>query len=547
MEEFVENDEFYDWLRNAVDLDIYVGCEVPNFEDLREYLYYEIPIDRSTYHAGRKKEFLKTALINLWVAFQNGIPLMYSRDKNRYTKANRYGKLFFTHRNVTEIYDALESMGFVHQKIGFYDKGKFMTRVYPSGKLIELFLYTFTGLPGEVEKTLRDEVIVLKTEKTVKRKTKKGRIKIQKTKPVLDYQDDERSIIMRMRVEEYNEFIRKQDIRFEVPGELPIKFSSWLYIMTGLIKGTIRLISYEVNDEEKAIKMHGLISKINEISDVHDAYGESDILKVRYPVTGTKEYEIKVYDFVFNHLLSMHKKLSRKYNKNGRRKIPFVLSDFGISKMVIEAKYEDLYRVFNKGVFDMGGRFYGAYHLSLDKNIRKYHTLINGNRTVELDYSALHPRMCYHKIGEDYRKDPYWAACKSDCEAERKMFKKVQLAVINAENVAQAVKGIRHDFYKRKEKYDIEDVKDQTILELIDRFKDAHRPIENFLMSGAGLHLQSLDSTITDNILWYFLNKGIPVLPVHDSYIIEECYKGLLEEKMVEFYEILMGFPPVIG
>jgi len=44
-----------------------------------------------------------------------------------------------------------------------------------------------------------------------------------------------------------------------------------------------------------------------------------------------------------------------------------------------------------------------------------------------------------------------------------------------------------------------------------------------------------------------FMKEGIPVLPVHDSYIIEEKYQGKLAEKMVKFYEQEMGFEPVIG
>lgn len=44
------------------------------------------------------------------------------------------------------------------------------------------------------------------------------------------------------------------------------------------------------------------------------------------------------------------------------------------------------------------------------------------------------------------------------------------------------------------------------------------------------------------------MNKGIAVLPVHDSYIVEKSYEGLLAEKMVEAYEKVMdGFTPVIG
>ena len=60
----------------------------------------------------------------------------------------------------------------------------------------------------------------------------------------------------------------------------------------------------------------------------------------------------------------------------------------------------------NRGSFKFGGRSYGALHQSLRKELRP-HIHINGNGTVEVDYSAYHIRMLYHKEGIDFREDPY--------------------------------------------------------------------------------------------------------------------------------------------
>jgi len=44
----------------------------------------------------------------------------------------------------------------------------------------------------------------------------------------------------------------------------------------------------------------------------------------------------------------------------------------------------------------------------------------------------------------------------------------------------------------------------------------------------------------------YFLDREIPVLPIHDSYIVAEQYEDELYEVMKEKYRDRMGFDPVI-
>jgi hypothetical protein len=72
------------------------------------------------------------------------------------------------------------------------------------------------------------------------------------------------------------------------------------------------------------------------------------------------------------------------------------------------SRQASLYRVFNNGRWDHGGRFYGGWWQRLPKADRK-RLLIDGEEVVELDFKALHPRLCYHLTGQPlgHDLDPY--------------------------------------------------------------------------------------------------------------------------------------------
>ncbi|MBV5343104.1 hypothetical protein JZU68_05665, partial [bacterium] len=71
--------------------------------------------------------------------------------------------------------------------------------------------------------------------------------------------------------------------------------------------------------------------------------------------------------------------------------------------------------------------------------------------------------------------------------------------------------------------------------------------IARYVNSGAGLKLQNLDSQITEAILMRMTDKGIPCLPVHDSYIVPQQYEDRLRDVMMEEYKAVIGYEPVIG
>ena len=57
-----------------------------------------------------------------------------------------------------------------------------------------------------------------------------------------------------------------------------------------------------------------------------------------------------------------------------------------------------LHRVFNSHDWMQGGRFYGAWWQSVPKSYRK-HITINGKPICEYDFSAIHLRLLYKKVG----------------------------------------------------------------------------------------------------------------------------------------------------
>ncbi len=57
-----------------------------------------------------------------------------------------------------------------------------------------------------------------------------------------------------------------------------------------------------------------------------------------------------------------------------------------------------LHRVFNDGVFSLGGRMYGHWVQSLPKSLRA-DLILDGEPTFELDYGQTHPRMLAAEMG----------------------------------------------------------------------------------------------------------------------------------------------------
>jgi hypothetical protein len=171
-----------------------------------------------------------------------------------------------------------------------------------------------------------------------------------------------------------------------------------------------------------------------------------------------------------------------------------------------------LRRIFSRDSMKQGGRFYCGWWQFLPKKYRT-HITINYMRTVEVDYSGLHPLMMYHIDNLTPPKGDMYdiGIWKTEKERERKrpIVKEFFNAIINDE----------YDFYRMsKENKKIIGLTNAKLKKLL---SDRHHQIAHKFNSGYGLTLQYEDSKIAERVMLILLEQGITCLPIHDSFIVQ--------------------------
>jgi hypothetical protein len=68
--------------------------------------------------------------------------------------------------------------------------------------------------------------------------------------------------------------------------------------------------------------------------------------------------------------------------------------------------------------------------------------------------------------------------------------------------------------------------------ELLEALKLKHSRIADQLASGAGIFLMNTDSDVTSKIISHFVELDVPILTIHDSYIVPMGYEYELLEVM---------------
>ncbi len=197
-----------------------------------------------------------------------------------------------------------------------------------------------------------------------------------------------------------------------------------------------------------------------------------------------------------------------------------------------------LYRSF-KHDWQHGGRMYGGWWIGLPKEERPLLT-INGERTIELDYSQLHPSILFARVGRPLNFDLYTLPG-LDSPALREVGKDTFMRLLNrtAEKGAPPVVRMR--------------AKDRKLLppgitpeEYMRRFLAQMEPICRWLSTGEGTRLQKEDSDLAIAILSDMSSLGIVVLPVHDSFIVQEKHGETLKGSMISNYKKKHGLIPHI-
>jgi hypothetical protein len=208
----------------------------------------------------------------------------------------------------------------------------------------------------------------------------------------------------------------------------------------------------------------------------------------------------------------------------------------------------DVYRVFNNGEeanlrFDQGGRLFGGWWMSVPEHQRRS-ILINGQRTIELDYANCHPRMLYHERGLECEGDLYSIPAIDAYEAElglapgtyRPCIKWLMQIMINGRGRPEAVEAPA----------DIHFPPDMSGKSLVRLIEAKHQPIAQSFCTGAGLRLMRVESDIALTIVSTAMEQDWTVLSIHDSFIATLENRERLKALMVHAYVQELGKEPTI-
>ncbi len=227
------------------------------------------------------------------------------------------------------------------------------------------------------------------------------------------------------------------------------------------------------------------------------------------------------------------------------------------------------------GSFDITGRLYaagGGVQL-MPQNIRAKHLKIDGESVVELDYSSMHPNICYQLLynqgvepvleilGENF--NPYDADLSFiDINAEKKkeierLTKKshnpirnlAKLAILigmNSVDKASALGALSSKIGEDRKK----NIKDQlfyaidtkiAVGQVFDAIQKHNELIADVFFTDRGVVLQKYDSDVMISVIDTMIQKGHSILCYHDSALVKKSAEFDLYEAMVQGWRDVFG------
>ena len=239
--------------------------------------------------------------------------------------------------------------------------------------------------------------------------------------------------------------------------------------------------------------------------------------------------------FAYNGLL-LQTRIKIKRNKNVNRYLELHPANF---------KNIEYYRIFNDSSFERGGRFYGAWWVTLDKDVRRSITL-NDEKTEELDYGSIGIHLLYSQENLNYydlngnNSDPY--ILKGIDPEEREVNKKIITFALNmspGDRHRKFVYTVRKKIKKTNDERSVLGIKKllnvptpREVHKRLRIFEEENVPIKHHLFTSVGTKLQFKDSCIAESVIEKMVSMRIPILVIHDSFIVQYKNKKLLRGVM---------------
>ena len=216
------------------------------------------------------------------------------------------------------------------------------------------------------------------------------------------------------------------------------------------------------------------------------------------------------------------------------------------NRLMIGPAHQRVYRVFNRGSFQHGGRFYGPWWQQCPKEWRR-EIFINDAPTIEQDYSSLHIALLYARHGVNFYREydgdayaidtPVFLATATET---RKYAKKLLLTAVNAKSDKATYLAFRSECNKAGDQVG-GSLTDKELSVLLNGLRTKHPLIAGDLATDVGIVLMYDDSRITEHVIKRFMAKEVAVLTIHDSYISHYQDHALLQDAMDEGFHMVTG------
>ena len=260
------------------------------------------------------------------------------------------------------------------------------------------------------------------------------------------------------------------------------------------------------------------------------------LFKIDPEVIILKDSKKDLKDYTDNNYIDKMRRDCQRYNDRlSRIKISLVknkIVDEYLKNNSINYKNKSYYRVFNQKL-NFGGRFYGPWWLNIPSKLRQFIN-INNNKTSEFDYSSLIIHQIYSEVGlnyfeeNTYSDDPYLLRGVPD--TERKVNKAIIQIALNCMNFNNLNKELL-SLYKEGKLTGRKPSK-KEVERRLDIFKEMNPKISKYIYSKCALRFQFQDSEIARKIINRCSKHLIPVLSIHDSFIVEKANSNFIIDTM---------------
>lgn len=399
-----------------------------------------------------------------------------------FRKVSRYRRLHMSYRQVKLILSAAKEAGWITVDMGTTSfnnggKGGYVTRVHPIGDFGVLLDKHLTEMPGNVAHIPPSEVIVL-----ADRTSTRSRL--------VEYESTEETDEMRERVEALNIKVRGLDISISIEDNSTLLLcDDTACNHVALSSPSRRLPLITCNNSDRSGKESSLVVSREWCPRI---------------VAPTKDGQLESVNLT-DHIRPLHR---------GAHWI-WTLDDWALTHV----------RKFARADWECGGRLYAPYQ-NLPKVVRP-HIKIGGERTIALDFSAIHPAILYHMAGVTCDGHPYV----TDLPVNRKVMKEIFLTMINATSAPQL-----YEWLKAQVKKNEIDLGGCSPKEVVHALVARNAPIKRFLYSDAGIRLQRVDSEIALIIM-----ERVDCLGIHDGFIARRDLRHSLEHEMKRAYRQVVG------